>query len=636
MKLPDNKTKIAHTIYNGQKDEDGRPHGHGTMEYVASATKKYRYQGHFVHGVRSGYGVWYELSQYIREYEEWEWVQMGEYDSCGRLIHPNTKPGPRKEVIDSWNQTFRGWWRNDDASHEFDYTRRKYAAYDFELTEDDKFLTCFHDFKAVRKLSESMVVKLQASTKPYARYGYGVWLWLTHKDSESLKTSFKIFEESASAGIADALHLLSRMYYLGEAYDESTGKFVIDRKLSMELQAQAIEKGSITAKLRRNIDLFLGTAEIKADKEAAIAEAERESSAIFSESILWTERLGWFYELEGETEKAINAFDKCIVNGYYVPILDLALIALDEEDFEYYETLMKIGMKLEIPECYALGFEQESSWDSLENHERKNLHSKIKRNLSEGVYMGSAYCAYLMADVLLNGKFGFDIDLVKGKEYADIALTYGCNDAASLLIEAAETLQDSEFMSDEELLRLRYEALRYGVDDQLDYVIKNKDTYIAMGYGDDIESTWMPIWKKKHPAPKTQIDPTAMIIQPSGVVSFVEADIFSMSYREMALLIGAEGLDAVHFSEPLNQITKNCGFKGYQLAMYTDRDGYAKDLQDNPVGTILYGRGSEIRGAVIMALEDHRYDTCSFHFQEDLDAVFDEISTLTGGLSRLR
>ena len=636
MKLPDNKTKIAHTIYNGQKDEDGRPHGHGDMKYVASATKKYRYEGHFVHGVRSGYGVWYELSQYIREYEEWEWVQMGEYDSCGRLIHPNTKPGPRKEVIDSWNQTFRGWWRNDDASHEFDYTRRKYAAYDFELTEDDKFLTYFHDFKAVRKLSESMVVKLQASTKPYARYGYGVWLWLTHKDSESLKTSFKIFEESASAGIADALHLLSRMYYLGEAYDESTGKFVIDRKLSMELQAQAIEKGSITAKLRRNIDLFLGTAELKADKEAAIAEAERESSAIFSESILWTERLGWFYELEGETEKAINAFDKCIVNGYYVPIFDLALIALDEEDFEYYETLMKIGMKLEIPECYALGFEQESCWDSLENHERKNLHGKIKRNLPEGVFMGSAYCAYLMADVLLNGKFGFDIDLVKGKEYADIALTYGCNDAASLLIETAETLQDSEFMSDEELLRLRYEVLRYGVDDQLDYVIKNKDTYIAMGYGDDIESTWMPIWKKKHPAPKTQIDPTAMIIQPSGVVSFVEADIFSMSYREMALLIGAEGLDAVHFSEPLNQITKNCGFKGYQLAMYTDRDGYAKDLPDNPVGTILYGRGSEIRGAVIMALEDHRYDTCSFHFQEDLDAVFDEISTMTGGLSRLR
>ena len=635
MKLPDSKITIARTIYNGQKDDEGRPHGHGIMEYVATTSKKFKYEGHFVHGVRSGYGVWYELFQYIREYEEWEWVQMGEYDSCGRLIHPNTKSGPRKEVIESWNQTFRGWWRNDDASHEFDYTRRKYAADDFELTEDDKFLAYFHDFKAVRKLPKSMVSKLKRSTKPCARYGYGVWLWLTHKDSESLKTSFKIFEESAANGITDALQLLSRMYYIGEAYDENAGKFVMDRKLSMELQAQAIEKGSISAKLRRNRDLYLGTEEFTADKEAAIAVAERESSAIFSESILWTEQLGWFYQLEGETEKAVNAYDKCIVNGYYIPIFELALIALDEEDFEYYETLMKIGMKLEIPECYALGFEQESCWDSLDDQDKMNIHVRLKRNLPEGVSLGSAFCAYVMADALLNGKFGFKIDLVKGKEYADIALTYGYNDAASLLIEAAETLQDPEFMSDEELQRLRYDALRYGVDDQLDHVIKNKDAYAAMGYGDEIESTWLPIWKKRHPAPKTQIDPTAMIIQPSGVVSFVEADIFSMSYREMALLIGAEGLDAVHFSEPLNQITKNCGFKGYQLAMYADRDGYAKDLADNSVGTILYGRGVEIRGAVILALEDRRYDTYSFHFQEDLDEVFNEISAMTGGLVRL-
>ena len=634
MKLPDSKTTIVRTIYNGQKDDEGRPHGHGKMEYIASSSKRYKYEGHFVHGVRSGYGVWYELFQYICEYEEWEWVQMGEYDSCGRLIHPNTKSGPRKEVTESWNQTFRGWWRNDDAAHEFDYTRRKYAADDFELTEDDKFLAYFHDFKAVRKLPKSMVSKLKRSTKPCARYGYGVWLWTTHKDSESLKTSFKIFEESARAGVTDALQLLSRMYYIGEAYDENAGKFVMDRKLSRELQAQAIEKGSISAKLRRNRDLYLGTEEFTADKEAAIAVAERESSAIFSESILWTEQLGWFYQVEGETDNAINAYDKCMVNGYYVPIFDLALIALDEEDFEYYETLMKIGMKLEIPECYALGFEQESCWDSLDDQDKKNIHVRLKRNLPEGVSLGSAFCAYVMADALLNGKFGFKIDLVKGKEYADIALTYGYNDAASLLIEAAETLQDPEFMSDEELQRLRYDALRYGVDDQLDHVINNKDAYAAMGYGDEIESTWLPIWKKKHPAPKTQIDPTAMIIQPSGVVSFVEADIFSMSYREMAQLIGAEGLDAVHFSEPLNQITKNCGFKGYQLAMYVDRDGYAKDLADNSVGTILYGRGSEIRGAVILALEDRRYDTYSFHFQEDLDEVFNEISNMTGGLVR--
>ena len=121
----------------------------------------------------------------------------------------------------------------------------------------------------------------------------------------------------------------------------------------------------------------------------------------------------------------------------------------------------------------------------------------------------------------------------------------------------------------------------------------------------------------------------------SGVASVVEADVFCMSYREMSQLIDAEGLDAVHFSEPLNRITKACKFKDYQLAMYTDREGYAKDLPDNAVGTILYGRGYEIRGAVIIALEDNKYDTHSFHFKEDLESVLSEISIITGNLLRM-
>ena len=176
--------------------------------------------------------------------------------------------------------------------------------------------------------------------------------------------------------------------------------------------------------------------------------------------------------------------------------------------------------------------------------------------------------------------------------------------------------------------------MRYGIDEQLDYVIRNKDTYIEMGYGDEIEKVWMPLWKKNHPQAKTRISPSIIIIQPSGVASVVEADVFCMSYREMSQLIDAEGLDAVHFSKSLNQITKSCNFKGYQLAMYADRNGYAKDLADNAIGTMLYGTGAEIRGAVIFALEDNKYDTHSFHFQEDLDNVFAAISDLTGGLVR--
>jgi hypothetical protein len=49
---------------------------------------------------------------------------------------------------------------------------------------------------------------------------------------------------------------------------------------------------------------------------------------------------------------------------------------------------------------------------------------------------------------------------------------------------------------------------------------------------------------------------------------------------------------------------------------------------------MLYGTGAEIRGAIIIALEDNKFDTHSFHFQEDLDNAFAAISDLTGGLIR--
>ena len=357
MKLPENMSKIVGKNYKGQKDDEGRPHGHGTMEYLTSGDKKYKYEGHFEHGVRSGYGVWHETIRFIREYEPWEWVQMGDYDSAGRLIHPNTKPGPRKEVINSWDEKFRGWWKNDDAVHSLKH--RKYAEWQSGRLDDEKVLANLIDFKAVRMLPQSIFM---SSDNPYARYAYGVWLWSCRKDSESLKTAFRIFEESADKGIADALQMMSRMYYLGEAYDEKTGKFVMDRKLSQDLTSQAVEKGSILAKLRRNRNLFFGTTEVSEDRASAITEAERESSAIFSESILWTEQLGWFYEIEDEREKAMKAYEKCIINGYYAPIYDLALMYLEDGDEGYYKTLMKLGMDLGVPDCRILGMENEHRW----------------------------------------------------------------------------------------------------------------------------------------------------------------------------------------------------------------------------------------------------------------------------------
>ena len=135
MKLPDNPSRITRMTYEGQKDEEGRPHGYGTMKYSTSGEKKYKYEGHFVHGVRSGYGVWHETIQIIREYEPWEWAQMGDYDSAGRLIHPNTRSGPRREVINYWDVKFRGWWKNDEAIHDMRGKRYR-GGYQVPAAED--------------------------------------------------------------------------------------------------------------------------------------------------------------------------------------------------------------------------------------------------------------------------------------------------------------------------------------------------------------------------------------------------------------------------------------------------------------------------------------------------------------------
>ena len=70
------------------------------------------------------------------------------------------------------------------------------------------------------------------------------------------------------------------------------------------------------------------------------------------------------------------------------------------------------------------------------------------------------------------------------------------------------------------------------------------------------------------------------------------------------------------------------------LLGYVDRRGMAKDLDDNTVATMLYGNACEIRGAVVIAMEDNKYDVHSFDTEEDIENVFEEIYNFTGGLVR--
>lgn len=534
---------------------------------------------------------------------------------------------------------------------------------DFEITRDREFLSHFWDCRDISKLSPEMVERLRQSEDPYGKYGYGQWLYRLQPEGEkSLIEAFKCFKYASDNGVADALQMISRMSYFGEMYSERSGKIEgACRSLSHVLNAGAIASGSEFAKIHRNFDLFNGRFLLPADKEAAIAEAQEEADRPGA-SLLWREQLGWHYESQGRVEEAIKAYEECIAGGLYHPLYDLAFLYLLElKNAERYEELMQEGIRRGVSACRVLGIEKESEWESLSPEEQERIHTQLKQNLEIGIQQQSACCIYLLAYLYTLGKCGFERSVEEGLKLALQGVKFHNSDCCELIIyiledsELRALLPEELVLSEEELLMVKLRALRFGAESLLDEVIEHSEEYAEMGYKEEITSIWRPLWEEKQkekeeekenndeeeeeatelptPIVKTEIVPTVLVIHPSGFTDFVEADLYPMSLREMGELIDADGVDSVHFSNPLTQITKSCNLP-MQLTMYADRNGQAKGLEDNPVATMLYGHAYEIRGSVIIAMEDRKYDVYSFHTEEDIEAVFEAIFEFSGGLIR--
>ena len=130
-----------------------------------------------------------------------------------------------------------------------------------------------------------------------------------------------------------------------------------------------------------------------------------------------------------------------------------------------------------------------------------------------------------------------------------------------------------------------------------------------------------------------EIMPTVLIIHPSGYTEFLDADMSSMTSGEIASLIYGEDLELVHSSEHLVRITKECGLTK-NLVMYFARKAVAEDFEYNYVGSMLYDGDAEVRGPIIIALEDKENNASSFESEEDIENVFEAIDDLSGILRR--
>ena len=127
---------------------------------------------------------------------------------------------------------------------------------------------------------------------------------------------------------------------------------------------------------------------------------------------------------------------------------------------------------------------------------------------------------------------------------------------------------------------------------------------------------------------KTEITPTVIIIEPSGFTDFIEVDSKMMSLQELAELIDADNLISINNSDSLSEITDSCVLNK-QVTIYADIDGIGKDLKCNQAATMLTDNAHEIRGAIIIAMEDSEHNIFPFDTDEDIEDVFDVTFDLT-------
>ena len=130
-----------------------------------------------------------------------------------------------------------------------------------------------------------------------------------------------------------------------------------------------------------------------------------------------------------------------------------------------------------------------------------------------------------------------------------------------------------------------------------------------------------------------EILPTILVIYPSGYTEFLDADMSSMTSTEMESLIYGEDLEVVHSSEYLDEITTECGLEK-NLVMYFAKKAVTEDFEDNYVGRMLYDCDAQVRGPIIIALEDNEQNIFSFENEEEIENVFEAIDDLTGILRR--
>ena len=516
----------------------------------------------------------------------------------------------------------------------------------FRVTHDEKFLRRFRTKGRVMQLTEDDVAelrKLAEAGDPFSAYALGRWLYCYAPTDTAISEAEQLFL-SAKSDVPDALAAYALMWRYGETKENTMDLEESDKLLKTALQ-QGSERAAQQLARQRIFGMFR-----EAEPEKVAAEIEQRLSESDECDPQWHSLLAFAYEQLGRNDDAIRQYDVSIAKGQVDDYFYQAFLYHQRGNVALHDSLMSKGIVEGSGLCCTFQADMdEDDFRQLSNYEGRLLHERVEANLRIGLKRGEGWCAYYLWDLTYNHRLAFYGDWAP---YLKRGVQLGSSTCIIKIAELAEAGEWPEPMSDYDIGELWLRGARYDPDDcdALRGLAHVSDEAFLLRHKEELGKYWKPRFKgvwgiPQEPSTDAEPDaqetaddsnqlhePMVIVIWPSGHMDLPTEDVGKMkSYREMAqTLIHAESLDAVHYSPLLNKVAEAAQLK-LDLVMYVDRDAQMKNLPDNAIGTQLYGQ-DEVRGPVIICLQDERHNPQSFTTIHDLVGTYSEINKHCGGL----
>lgn len=508
-----------------------------------------------------------------------------------------------------------------------------------EISGGEPFLHRFRLTERMR-LSKDDIESLRLAAEKgnsAAEYGYARWLYAFAPTDEAIGEAEEYFKRSMPY-IPDALASYALMLRYGD-----TKEHVMDLEQSDKLMQQAAERGSQRA-LQQLMRFRIFGQHCEAEPAQAATEIERYLEANPDADPYFHTLLGYAYEEMERTDDAIAQYEQAVAKGEYDSYCWMACIYKERGNMALYEELMEEGFQHGSGLCCTFRSDMsDEDFEQLPPREQYRLHNSIDSRLHIGLERGELSCAFYLWLHHYYGGLGYTENAQEATQYLKQAVAMGHSTSVLKLAELAEDGQWVETLNSTEIAELWLRAARYNPSDYtaMSGLKRQSDPAFLLRHKDELERYWQPQFERilgkpmesKPPRPeKTDIEPMVIIIWPTGHMDVEKVDVAKIaSYREMGQqLIGADGLDAVRHT-PLLHTVGEAAELDQPLVMYVDRDAQMKQLPDNAIGTLLYGSG-EVRGPIIICLQDERGDCHSFTKLEDLVGTYNEINKHSGGL----